>query len=147
MKTILVPVDGSECADRAIDQAIELTQFYNGKLVLLHVIDDESFFLFADYPSAAINFETMDLLMKRLKVAAEVILSQAKARCAVLGDKVSTVSLEGNPVDKISEYANRDDIDMIVMGSHGRRGLRHSNLGSTTHKVAATTVKPLLIIR
>ncbi|MBP1757278.1 MAG: universal stress protein UspA [Firmicutes bacterium] len=146
MKTILVPVDGSECSDRAIDQAIELVQFYQGKLVLLHVIDDESFFIFSDYPSAPINFEAIEILRQRMQVAAAEILKRAKDRCAVLGDRVEIVSQEGHPVDKIVEYANQDEIDMIVMGSHGRRGFRHSYLGSTTHKVAANTAKPLMII-
>jgi nucleotide-binding universal stress UspA family protein len=146
MKTILVPVDGSECSDRAIEQAIELVQFYQGKLVLLNVLDDESFFIFSDYPSAPINFETIEFMRQRMQSAAEEILRRAKDRCAVLGDRVESVSQEGHPVDKIVDYANREEIDLIVMGSHGRRGFRHSNLGSTTHKVAANSTKPLLII-
>ena len=147
MKTILVPVDGSECSDRAIDQAIELAQLYNGKLVLLHVLENESLIGMIDYPSATISFEIVELIRKRSQAVAEDILRQAMARCSVLGDRVSSVSLDGHPVDMIIDYASRDEIDMVVMGSHGRRGFRHSYLGSTTHKVAATTRKPLLIIR
>ena len=140
MKKILVPVDGSEYSSRAIEKAKELAKLSGSKIFLLNVYDIKTATSFFS------DDRTIDLQVDLLNRNAE-ILQKAKALCADLGDMVKTVSIEGYPADKIVEYADKNDIDLVVMGSHGMSGFRRLFLGSVTHKVAICITKPILIIR
>jgi len=140
MKNILVPVDGSECSTLAIEKAKEFAKLTNSKIILLNVYDIQtatSFF----YESGM----TMDLQEDLLKRSTE-ILAKAKALCADMGDMVETLALEGYPAAKIIDYVEKNDIDLVVMGSHGMSGFKRLFLGSVTHKVAVSINKPILII-
>jgi nucleotide-binding universal stress UspA family protein len=143
MKYILVPVDGSDCANKAVEKAKELAKFYNSKITLLNVYH---------YPVISSGYELeqaawIGLLTDELIKNSNDILEKAKAQCSDMADLVETVSLEGNPADQIIEYVcKHDDIEMVIMGTHGMGGFKRFMLGSTTHKVAVTIEKPILII-
>lgn len=145
MKNILVAIDQSECSTRAIEQARDLATLYGAKLTILHVYDNKYFDIFIEG-----SYNRMDVITQMkadLEKQSHLLLSDGKALCAELGDQVETLSLEGNPANKIIDYVDAHDIDLLVMGSHGMSGFRRFFLGSVTHKVAVSIEKPILIIR
>lgn len=145
MKHIAAAIDPSECSTRAVAQALELAKLYGAKLTLIHVHDNKYFDIYTEG-----SFNRMDVIDK-MRVEYEkqsaTLLEAAKAACAELGDKVETVSMEGNPAARILDYVENNDVDLLVMGSHGMGGFRRFFLGSVTHKVAVSIEKPILIIR
>lgn len=143
MGRILVPTDGSECSAAAIEKAKELAGFYGSGIVLINVYD-------MPYLSSYFDFqhnETELNVHEQLKKDSGKILKKVRELFGDLSDRVETVSMEGNPAEKIIEYVElNDDIDLVVMGSHGMGGFRRFFLGSVTHKVAVSIKKPILIV-
>jgi nucleotide-binding universal stress UspA family protein len=145
LKHLLVPVDGSECSKLAIGQAIELAKAFSSKITLLNVYEMQNFRYYGANNVVIWQESFREMMVKN---SAE-ILDEAKKSCAAIDSRieVDTVSLEGNPADTIVEFAEKhDEIDLLVMGSHGMGGVRRFFLGSTTHKVAVAIEKPILII-
>jgi nucleotide-binding universal stress UspA family protein len=142
-KHILVPADGSDNAHRAIDKAIALAKAFDSKVTVIYVIDPYAFtgvgtdFAYgqAEYLSAA-TAEGNDAL--RI----------AKESFAAAGIDVQTAVVEGHAVYKgILDTAERLKADLIVMGSHGRRGLEKLVLGSVTSQVLSHAHLPILVVR
>lgn len=147
MKKILVPIDGSDCSNKAIDMAKELALLYGGQIVLLHVGTD---FHYQFYPVSPYGTDGIPLpqeFLDRVEKAAQDILEAGLARCVDLGDRVETVFLEGKPSDVVIDYVDTHDIDLVVMGSHGASGFKRFIMGNVTNKVALAIDKPILIIK
>lgn len=160
MKKLLVPIDGSECSKLAIEKAKEIAKAFKSEVILLHVIDMPSFKVILNPGLASVTgsgavgpvppaaLASMEESRESIQETAEKILESAKAQCIVLGDKVSTVLLEGRPADMIIEFIDANkDIDLVVMGSHGMTGFRRFFIGSVTYKVALSIDRPILIVR
>lgn len=169
MKKILVPTDGSECSKSGIDTAIDLANKYSSELVILHVIDNTSAFITANHDFVGTMLHTGQAadpapggstgkppvlvaqsdLWRNMEIMAEGILESAKARCAKMGNKVTTAMVKGHPAESIVAFAEHHDVDLIVMCSHGMSGSRIKRffMGSVAHKVAVLTDKPIYIVR
>ena len=161
MRKILVPIDGSDYSNLAIDKAKEIAEKFNSEIVLIHVndIQTEQFFINPGAGDSAPFFTDISKNPKMIPIrlpkeyvdevekAAEGILERGKARCSGSNVKVSTLSLQGKPADIIAEFAENNDIDLVVMGSQGMSGLKRFFVGSTTYKVIMSIKKPILIIR
>jgi nucleotide-binding universal stress UspA family protein len=118
--TILFPTDGSEGAQAALDHAVDLADRHDATLDVLHAGvegDGES-------------------------VASESALAVADAA----GVAVNVVSLSGEPRQVIVDHVEDRDVDAVVMGTHGRRGLERYVLGSVTEKVLRTVDVPVLVV-
>ena len=143
-KRILVPIDGSDTATRGLQEAIGLATDLQAKLTLLHVIDD--FPLLVEMASA-INVEaTLDELRRR----GEGLLAQAKARAQERGVQADTLLREvagGRVADQIVHEALQGECDLIVMGTHGRRGFSHLLIGSEAESVLRSSPLPVLLLR
>jgi nucleotide-binding universal stress UspA family protein len=140
---ILVPVDGSETATRGLQEAIKLAQGHHAKLRLLHVVNlSEVAVVEAAYPSGE--------LAQRLRQAGEVTLKQALSWTRQSGLESEAIVLE-TPIDNTGELivrqANEWPADIVVMGTHGRRGLSRMVLGSSAEFVLRRTQVPLLLVR
>jgi nucleotide-binding universal stress UspA family protein len=135
VKRILVPTDFSETSDAALKYAFGLAQTFSAQLHLLHVQrkTDENF----DPNVPFDRFE--ELAWERL----ETLVSQQEAK--QLGPECSIRI--GAPADEIVRYADDRDIDLIVMGTHGRSGVAHMLLGSVAEKVVRGARCPVLTIR
>lgn len=168
MKKILVPTDGSECSKLAIDKALEIAKEFDSEVVLLYVSESSPAFIAAGTGSGAgtgggtggamaSGFGTsgnpavvrdVDQVKERIQEKAAKVLESGKGKLMILGDKVSTVMLEGNPADAIVEFIDANkDIDLVIMGSHGMTGFRRFFIGSVTHKVTVSIDRPILIVR
>ncbi len=141
---ILVPLDGSATAERGLQEAIRLAGERPSKLVLLHVIDD---FPMLMEMAAVSNFEAG---LQKSRELGQQILSQAQSKAAAAGVEALTVLREvaqSRVAEIVIEEAARARCDLIVMGTHGRRGLSRLALGSDAERVARSTPVPLLLVR
>jgi nucleotide-binding universal stress UspA family protein len=142
-KRILVPVDGSSAALRALDKAISLAQAFGGKLLLVNVIDAYPFVgIGADYAFGQNEY------MAAATASANQLLARAEAAVADAGQTCERRVIEGHVIyEGILDAAREFDVDLIVMGSHGRLGLEKLLLGSTAQRVLSHTSLPVLIVR
>ncbi|MXV63924.1 universal stress protein [Natronorubrum sp. JWXQ-INN-674] len=143
--TILVPTDGSPGAEPAIENALDLARRYDASVHALSVIDVAEL-MELDYLGDRTDFErTIEPLEDAAKDAVQTVVAQARERDADL--EVVTVVRQGIPFEVILEYADRIDADLIVMGTHGRRGLSRFLLGSTTERIVRASPVPVLTVR
>ena len=146
-KHILLPTDGSKLSDRAIQRGIELAAALGARVTAVHVIPelrmmaDESFVL----PNTADLKRRYD---KEAKARAEKMLDKIGERAQSAGVKYESVAVTGDvPYEQIIETAKKRKCDLIMMASHGRRGLSGLLLGSETSKVLTHSKCPVLVIR
>ena len=133
-KNILCPVDFSECSDASLDLASQLAMENSAKLYIVHV----------EETSAVIRPGLFDRLppltwKERYKLS--------KAVPTKSGIRFEHKLLIGDPAEKIVEYAKTNDIDLIVMGSHGRTGLLRAIVGSVADAVIRRSPVPVLTLR
>lgn len=132
---ILVPVDGSECAYKAVDLALDLAEKYGADIELLCVIPTTAFAVIG--PSE-----------KEMQEHAEKVLEEALNRTKPkLGLKISTKILVGRPADKIVEACKEGNFDLIVLGSRGLGRVKGFLLGSVADRVADLAQCPVVIVK
>lgn len=135
---ILVPTDGNDGAESALEQAIDLARQYDAALHAIYAIDTPAFSSELDVGVVYDAFEELG------RKAVDEIAQQANAAGI---DTVETAVLTGSPHRAILSYADDHDIDLIVMGTHGRRGLDRYLLGSVTERVVRLADVPVLTVR
>ncbi len=141
---ILVPVDGSDASDRGLHEAIRLSKALGGELRLVHIVDDSPLALTPETGIAAAP------LVADFAQAGKSILEDARSIAAAEGLAPSVVLHEnftGRVADLIVEEARKWRAEVIVMGTHGRRGVRHAVLGSDAEAVVQRAEVPVLLIR
>jgi nucleotide-binding universal stress UspA family protein len=137
---ILVPLDFSEYSDHALDYAIPFASKLQARLTLLHVIeafpvsDAEAVMLPPDY-------------FMELEVRANRQLRSYLEHVTTAGLKGEVAVVHGTPFQVITETAKERQVDLIIMGSHGRTGLRHLWLGSVAERVVRLAPCPVLVVR
>lgn len=134
---ILLPTDGSRGNDRAVEQAIGLAAQSDAQLHVLFVVED--------IPYAP---EMMDGQVEaRLREIGEEAISDIRQRADDAGVAVETALKDGTPHQSILDYAEKAEMDLIVMGTHGRSGLDRYLLGSVTERVVRGADTPVLTVR
>lgn len=142
---ILVPVDGSECADRGLSEAMSMARLTGGRLRLVHVIDEP----FAALGSAGAIGASADLI-SLAREAAQQILADASAKVRSAGIAVDSVLLDtfdGRLCDLIVDEAKRSSSELLVLGTHGRRGASRFLLGSDAEQIVRVSPVPVLLVR
>lgn len=139
--TILVPTDMSEGADEALDYACELARTFGATVHLLHVIGIPS--LGVPELGVALTSTVIDSMVRDNQVALEKI-ADSKRHLATLGQVLLRT---GDARELINQTAKELGADLIVMGTHGRRGVRRALLGSVTENVVRTAPCPVLTVR
>lgn len=135
---ILFPTDGSDGAAAALEHAIDHALTYDASLHVLYVVEETI---------PALEAGAGDVLAKLETVGQEAV-DDAIERATEAGvDSVQGSVGGGSPYRVIREYIDDNDIDMVVMGTHGRRGLDRYLLGSVTEKVVRTSDCPVLTVR
>jgi nucleotide-binding universal stress UspA family protein len=141
---ILVPVDGSESSLLGLQHAILLAKDQKAVLRLLHVVHD--YLVTGGRYALAHPGE----LLRELRERGQSILSDAasSARKQGIDPEIESVETPVGPVGAaIAEYAERWPADLIVLGTHGRRGIRRLVMGSDAEYVVRTTPVPVLLVR
>ena len=142
-KKILVPVDGSPTAALAIDKAIALAKAFDSAVTAIYVIDPYPFTgVGTDYAYGQAQYLTA------ATAEANEAIKGAKQTFEAAGVAVKTTLIEGHAVYKgILETAESSGADLIVMGSHGRRGIEKWVLGSVAQRVLSHAHVPVLVVR
>ncbi len=145
-KTILVPHDFSSSANHAAAVARDEAKLHGAKIVLLHVIDlpyavKPDTVIVPDATGAPVNIKDYAV------TAADAHLADIVARLAKDGASATPFVRIGNPVEQILQFVDEEKPDLIVMGTHGRTGLQHMLVGSTTERVVRGSSVPVLTVR
>ena len=142
-RRILVPVDGSAPSRDAVELAVVTATALGATLIFCSVVDSER----VVGECAAMSFVDPAPSIDALKARAAGILAGAVARAEGAALHVESVLKEGEPVETVLALAQEEGADLIVMGSHGRRGLQRLLLGSTTEGVLRKSDIPVLVVR
>ena len=135
-KTIVVATDGSKYSALAVDRAIAFAQSYGGELKVLSVVDVPTEF-YAEAPQA------VDDLVKKAKEYVAKVKQQAEAAWI----KAEAFVGEAEAHEAITKLAREVKADMIVLGSHGRTGMRRLLMGSVAEKVIGYATCPVLVVK
>ena len=143
-KKILVAVDGSAASDLAAQEAVQLAKEQQAQLRVVHVVDEVSF----NWPDVG-DFEEY---IAAFRASGRKLLDKAEADARAAGVVVETKLLEvetlGHRIaELITAEADSWPADLIVIGTHGRRGVTRLLLGSVAEGVARIAGKPVLLIR
>lgn len=144
-KRILVAVDGSNTSELALQEAVKLAKVFGAQLRIVHAVDEVILNWDAEYANPAEIWEAM------AKTGRD-ILDKSVALAGASGIQVDSKLIEINTLghripQAIVEEAEAWPADLIVVGTHGRRGLSHVFLGSVAEGVVRVATKPVLLIR
>ena len=133
---ILIPLDGSDCAENVFPMAEKLATELKASIVLLRV-------------ALTHTFPGVDPTEAELKVVreAEAYLQKVEDQLKAKGFKVDSHVRYGNDAEEILEHADGKDIDLIAMTTHGRSGVKRFLLGSVAEKVLRYSPKPIFLVR
>lgn len=132
-ENVLVPVDGSEQAERALDYALEL--FPDGSVTLLNVREGRP-----DTQIERKGGDPEDLLAERREMLARLVEAREH------GDEIETEVTRGKATREIVDFADEHDVDYIVIGSHGRDTVSRVLLGSVAETVVRRSAVPVLVV-
>ncbi len=146
-KHILLPTDGSKLSNRAVDRGIALAKDLGARITSIHVvpelrmITDESFVM-------PMGVELQRRYDREAKARAQKMLDAVGQKAQALGIQHAELVVTGElPYEAIIEAAKKQKCDLIMMASHGRRGISGLLLGSETAKVLTHSKVPVLVVR
>lgn len=142
---ILVPIDGSPTSELGLKEAIRIARATGASLRLIHVIDELSFAFTADAYSYRAG-ELLDLVRKNGAKVLEAALEKAKA-AEVEADTVLYENLDRTVKQRVLDEALAWKADLIVIGTHGRRGPSRLVLGSSAEGIMRGATVPVLLVR
>ena len=145
-KKILVPIDGSPASNLGLNEAIKLAKDQGAKLRLFHLVDE---YIAVSSPDG-VAFSNTDDLLESLRQGGKKIIEKAEAlarRNGLTPESVMLESFGGRAADFIVEQANKWRADLIVLGTHGRRGVKRLVMGSDAEEIVRTTPVPVLLVR
>ena len=134
---ILFPTDGSEAATTALEHVLDVAAGHDATVHLLNVVDTA--------PDSVVD--VTDAVLEELDAEGERIVTHAADRANDRGVPTITRVQHGDPYRAILDYAETQDIALIALPTHGRRGLQRLMLGSTTERVLRRATTPVLTIR
>lgn len=140
MEKILVPVDGSEQSHKAVIFAADLARHYNATMYLLHV------FKLTIIPEGLGEYVVSDRV--QLRALGDRIIAAAENDVKGYGiERIKATVVEGDPAERIIDYAKEHDVDIIVIGSRGLGTFKGLLLGSVSNKVSHKADRTCVIVR
>lgn len=139
-KRILVATDFSEASDAALDYAIDLAKLLGAKVVVLHAYELPVY----GFPSGALiaTAEMAATIMNGAQAGVAAMCEKRKSK----GVELSQVVRQGAAWEEVALVAEEVSADLIVVGTHGRKGIAHALLGSVAEKIIRTSTRPVLTI-
>lgn len=144
-RQLLVPFDGSPTSEKALDEAIHLARLTGARLRLLHVVDELSY---VNGFETATNY--INEIVPLMQAAGEKLLALARQKAVDQGVDTDSVLMVGGPgriCEHVAEQARSAKADLIVVGSHGRRGIGRVLMGSDAEQIVRTAPVPVLVVR
>ena len=141
-RTIMVATDGSDLIKRAVKLAVEIARLSKAKIYAVHVITLEGNSIFHSS-----NEEQKKALKEQLKTESIKATDYVEnvGRASNVG--VESIILEGNPANELLDFAARNDVDLIVMGTHGKTGTHRFLIGSVSENVVRHSERAVLVAR
>ena len=141
-KKILVPLDGSEFSECSLEhaRAVAIGCKVPG-VILLRVVEP----IIADYRTGSVLEELLREAHEKLVADANNYLAKIAANLKKEGMAVETAAVEGEPSDKILDYARNNQVDLIIMSTHGRSGASRWAFGNVANRVLRHSTAPVLI--
>jgi len=151
-RKILVALDGSEPSNNALEHAATIAKKFDAKLILVAVVQRMMIPIFPDEGFGAVPLSAakdMAQYQDKMRVLYQNVLKEAeeKVKEEYPGVKTESILKEGRPSATIVEQAEKDDVDIIVLGSRGIGGYTGWILGSTSRRVVDSCTKPILIVK
>jgi nucleotide-binding universal stress UspA family protein len=140
-KKIVVALDGSECSGQALDVALKLAKSEGAQLSVCSVVDPV---MVAGTAPAA---PSMDIVYRDMEADAQLLVSDAVTKAQQSGLTASGQCRSGVPAFQILSFAKEAGADAIVMGTHGRGGLKRLMMGSVAETVLRESPVPVVIVR
>ncbi|MBP0593429.1 universal stress protein [Paraburkholderia sp. LEh10] len=144
-KQILIALDGSKTSERVLNEAVAMARLTGGKIHAVYVVDKTPLFSYAGYydPIA---------LVDALRKDGRTTLERAEAACRQAGvacdaEMVETERLNEDVATTLQHYAERLGADLVILGTHGRRGVRRIVLGSVAERFVRFAQCPVLLVR
>ena len=147
---ILVPVDGSINSMKAIDYAVDLAEKYKGELIALHVLYSQTGFAFhKETVAGTITSSSLNDLNLEAKQEAEKGFKEINKRAEKMNVQIKTevVFTVISIVEGILTYAEKENIDLIIIGSKGKSGWKKLIVGSVASGISTYAHCPILIVR
>jgi nucleotide-binding universal stress UspA family protein len=138
-KNILIAVDGSDCSKNAAQKGIELANQLSASVIIVCVIDMTN-----AVSSTAVSGIIDSEMIQTFKDEAERVVKEIAGKKP--SDKITTLTIEGIPQYEIRNVARSKKADMIIMGTHGRTGLKHLFMGSVAEYVIRHSSIPVLVV-
>lgn len=139
IERLLVPFDGTPLAEKALEYALET--YPDAEVTVLHVVD----YVEENYIAEALV--GTEALRERAHNRSESLLADAKAIASEVDREVSTTTRVGKPAREIVDYSEEHDVDLIIIGSHGRSLVTRVLLGSVAETVLRRAPTPVLVVR
>ncbi len=144
---ILVPTDGSKVARKAARYAVDLAKQLKASIIILSVMDKSSL-MGQTIQASDTARHVIEPIEDYLREAAESCVGEIKNLCDKEGVKSKTVITAGHPVEEVVRKAEREKVNLIIMGSHGRSALAAMVLGSVAYGVIHKDTKiPVLFVK
>ena len=136
---ILVPLDGSPLAESALPQAAAISQAFNAKILLLHILDKNR---------AGSSTQVFDPLNWQInKTEASLYLERIGDRLQTLGLQTKAIVLEGPVAKSITEFSRSQEMKLVILSSHCQSGLRKWGISSITNKIVLSAPTSVFIVR
>ena len=142
IKQILVPIDFSEHSKKALQYAISFAKQYNAGIVLVYVVEPTIYP--ADFSFGQVAVPSME---KELRERGEIELNQLAEKMIAGILPAKTFVRTGKPFLEIINAATEEEVDMIIIATHGHTGVEHILFGGTAEKVVRKAPCPVLVVR
>jgi len=153
-KNLLVPLDGSRFSSRALGYAIDIAQHYRARIVMLRVVEPETPISAVTTPMGMETSLSAQLAIKEATRQEQIKTGYAKRymsrklqEVTLKGIKADYLVVTGDPFESIMKTCKKEHIDLVVMTTHGKSGLKRAILGSVADKVVRDARVPALVIR
>ena len=141
--TILMPVDGSDVSNHALEEGLSLAKALGSRVILVYIVD----MTIAAMPEAELGVANAEIMRRSFIEQGNNVIRAAEAAARAKGVPYESVIEEGDVHDGIVETADKRGVELVVMGTHGRRGLNRLLLGSVAQSVTKRAHCPVLLIR
>jgi nucleotide-binding universal stress UspA family protein len=142
-RKIMIATDGSELVKRAVHTAIEIAKISEAKLYAVYVISLGGYDSILHFRDA----ERKNEMREHLRTDGKEALAYVENAGKIANIEVESVILEGNSAEEIIDFAEENDIDLIVMGTHGRTGIQGFLIGSVAEKVVRHSKSTVLVVK
>ncbi|MBN3759749.1 universal stress protein [Burkholderia sp. Ac-20365] len=144
-KKILVAVDGSETSKKAVQEAVKLASLTSGTVHAVYVVDQSPIFSYAGYFDPVVLTDALRDDGRKALDNAQSTCAQSGVACAI--ELVETEPLSEDVAHTLQRCADRIGAELVVLGTHGRRGVKRLVLGSVAERFLRMSVCPVLLVR